>query len=358
MKGKIGHIVVMVGLWAGLNSPSLAQGPAWSGGLSYQSGFLWAHTPALGPLDQTPWQGLLVDFRPPTWQTPVLNNSLPGCQSGLNLLLLESERDRVLGKKLALGLFVEPRLVGGWRLRIGAGAAYSTRYYALSEDRLNQGISAPVNAWLQAQLLYERALGPQWKARVGLGLHHFSNGNISLPNYGLNMPALSVGVAWHPLEGGTQPGILPEEQKPETHVWTEGGLGRVQPFDRSGRVLHQGRLAVYALRTTRSVASAWQVGAEALFNPAVRTHPDYPTDQIRFDRYALTAGHHWTMGRLSLATLAGVYLWQAAPTDGPWYQRYTVYYTPRSQRWRAGISLKSHYGRAECLDANIALRLY
>lgn len=102
----------------------------------------------------------------------------------------------VNGYSLALNTFIEFDILSSMKheffISPSLGLAYTSETSSsLSDYRLT---SLPVNASIKLELGYRFTISPAWKVSVGYLLTHFSNGNISSPNDGLNMKAWRLGI--------------------------------------------------------------------------------------------------------------------------------------------------------------------
>lgn len=90
-----------------------------------------------------------------------------------------------LGRRLWLGY--------EWKF----GAAFGWRHHEeANEEDNNAAVSTDVTAHMGVGLKLHYELAPQWRLCAGIEATHFSNGNTSLPNAGVNAVGVSLGVAY------------------------------------------------------------------------------------------------------------------------------------------------------------------
>ena len=90
-----------------------------------------------------------------------------------------------LGRRLWLGY--------EWRF----GAAFGWRHHEDAGDEYNNAaVSTAVTAHMGVGLKLHYELSPQWRIAAGIEATHFSNGNTSLPNAGVNAVGVSLGVSY------------------------------------------------------------------------------------------------------------------------------------------------------------------
>jgi Lipid A 3-O-deacylase (PagL) len=80
--------------------------------------------------------------------------------------------------------------------QIGTGVGYLTKHYDQFDNPDYNAIGSHFNCMLHIKLRFEAALTPKIKAHLGGSFTHFSNGGARLPNFGVNIPAVEMGVRW------------------------------------------------------------------------------------------------------------------------------------------------------------------
>jgi len=83
-------------------------------------------------------------------------------------------------------------------LRIGVGTAYLTRPYNVVHNPTNNAIGSHFNSMIGFRFGTGWQLNERWTLQSSLSYTHFSNGASTLPNLGLNIPALNLGVTYIP----------------------------------------------------------------------------------------------------------------------------------------------------------------
>lgn len=95
------------------------------------------------------------------------------------------------------------------------GAAFGWKHYDEETADNNAAVSTSVTAQMGLGLKLHYRLADRWQTSFGIGVQHYSNGNTSWPNAGVNTIGASVGIAYiiHPqaAEGRTPSQALVEE---------------------------------------------------------------------------------------------------------------------------------------------------
>jgi len=121
---------------------------------------------------------------------------------GLNAVFYDLGDSQVLGRAYGLAPNLTLSLLdrNNWQVEflLGTGLAFLDRWYHVNENPTNNGIGSPVNNLTVFKLTVGRTFGQHWDVQVGGSLVHFSNGASQLPNLGLNIPALLLGLRYSP----------------------------------------------------------------------------------------------------------------------------------------------------------------
>jgi len=82
--------------------------------------------------------------------------------------------------------------------QIGAGPAYLNKPFDRLDNPDNNAIGSHININLNFSFYADWRLNPQWALNAGFCLTHYSNASAQAPNYGINMPALTLGAKFTP----------------------------------------------------------------------------------------------------------------------------------------------------------------
>lgn len=76
------------------------------------------------------------------------------------------------------------------------GLSWGWRPYDAERNPYNIMMGSRVNAYIGMNFFFDWVVASRWQVRAGLDLVHFSNGNTRLPNAGLNIVGVKLGVAY------------------------------------------------------------------------------------------------------------------------------------------------------------------
>lgn len=332
--------------------------------LWYHHGFVFAHQPEIEHLNNMPSRGVQLDVAPgfmlgrKWWQAYQYGSC------GISLLLNQNGPDRTLGTSIGIGPYLETYLWRGQRsslqIRGTTGITWNSAPFHLYDNPLNPAISSRFSALLQGGLFYEYGLTDHWAIRAGTLVTHYSNGSFEMPNYGLNMPHVSMGVSYRTeatRRYDRDPSQDPDWAK-ETSIWVVGQAGLAESLPVNGPKFGTFTLSAVAERRV-ALKSSLTLGADFMANPSlarwVRFQPGWAGAST--DAAGITLGHNLHMGRTILHTQGGLYVYKPFPLYPILYQRVGLSYGLH-KRWRAGIMLKLHNFSAETVEAAVQARLY
>lgn len=244
--------------------------------------------------------------------------------------------------------------------QIGTGLGFATRPYHPENNNQNTILGSRLSVEMRGAITTQWQISPQWQALVNMGITHFSNGAIRLPNKGINLVSANLGVqkTVRYIEK-TVPTPSPFHQKEWQYSFLiHGGRSQAQPFGREIKpfVTFQSYAGWRANRK-----SSWLVGGDYFINWAIKEslEQSFPLrDQPKpdFKRAGLTLGHELHLGDLSLLTQMGYYVYEVLPQKDVVYQRYGLRY-----QWYNNISmnmfLKTHGAKAEVLEWGLGIRI-
>ncbi len=250
--------------------------------------------------------------------------------------------------------------------RLGAGAAYLTKKF----DRLTNykyiAIGSHVNAAINLMAEYRWKPSPHIQLSAGIQLMHFSNGSLKTPNYGMNIPAVSAGVAFR--LNKEQPYIL-RRPRPDLTMYEFDGqkhlevkIGTIYARKQTGDIDGQ-KFNIYAgfVSVMKSLDPKHKVGlcfdlswdgSDALLVNRSNTEPYRPR---QLTKPGIAAGYELVLSRLSFGLNAGLYLGGKDKSEGIVYYKFGVQYLIHENIF-ANLTLKTHYARADYFGLGLGYR--
>ncbi len=198
----------------------------------------------------------------------------------------------------------------------------------------------------------------RWKnhhVSLGLDMTHFSNGASKLPNYGINMPYLSVGYGRNL---SMKKSILNDtliQTIPATLIrkhWlitTMGIYGNKEVYDIGGK-----KYGVYALNIAAkrffNFKSGWEVALDLISKQAVHAYlPEIKKSQLDILQLGLYSAYLVPFDKFHFVFGMGVYLRDKYKPEDPVYHRIGCRYQ-FANGLIGNFTLKTHFGRADYLE--------
>jgi hypothetical protein len=212
------------------------------------------------------------------------------------------------------------------RIKLGLGLACFTKKYG-GNDTVNFYIGSHITAFAHAALYIQPKLSEHLELTAGIAVSHGSNGHYQVPNLGINLPSVFVGLIYHPA-------VFPQrfERKdiaiPSAKIRfnIRAGVG-VHEFARTLGPIGTSKYAIYVtdiyLSKRFGKASNVQAGLEmnhynSFYNYIVKN--DFFTEQQKLKATVFTAflAHELMIGRVSLLTQGGINIYNK------FYDQYTL----------------------------------
>ena len=305
-----------------------------------------------------------------------------------NLLNLGSE---VAGYAIGAGGLVMPQSGKYNYWILGMGIGYLTKRYDEFGNPRNPAIGSHLNGMMH--LGYHLDVGPYlnkwgWKMYAEAGMVHFSNANWRQPNFGINIPYLSIGakrtlflasnnygkvIEIRPeVEGGInnksapwkhieQIGAIPSRSCVKSPQHLVGfRLGRRQ-IELDQRRTFVNAVLEYNCEFPRALLGPrFRVGANVFFDKSYM----YSKFGLKSDAYslhdftevAITAGSHWEYGKWGFIADAGLYLYRPDDTKRRYYEGVGVSYKA-TQRVYLIARLKAHLSSADYMEWGVSYQL-
>jgi opacity protein-like surface antigen len=304
-----------------------------------------------------------------------------------NLLNLGSE---VAGYAIGAGGLVMPQSGKYNYWILGMGIGYLTKRYDEFGNPRNPAIGSHLNGMMH--LGYHLDAGPYlnkwgWKMYAEAGMVHFSNANWRQPNFGVNIPYLSIGAKRTLFLASNNYGkvieIRPEveagisnKSAPWKHIEQIGAIPS-RSYVRNQHLLgfRLGRRQIELDQRRTFVNAVLEYNCEfrrALLGPRFRVGANVFFDKsymyskfgLKSDAYslhdftevAITAGSHWEYGKWGFIADAGLYLYRPDDTKRRYYEGIGVSYRA-TQRVYLIARLKAHLSSADYMEWGVSYQL-
>ena len=252
--------------------------------------------------------------------------------------------------------------------RLGVGIGYITRPYDRYENFENIAIGSHLNGAVNLLMEGRWRIGNRFLASAGIGLMHFSNGAIKLPNYGLNIPCATVAVAYRLSRENV---YLKRKLLPELY-----------PFEFDGKrylILDlNAAFAVKDMQATLGVGNRflvvtgfanllWPVSYKSRFGIGIDASYDSsdekilelkniePEHQVDLVKTGVNAAYELEFSRMSIMLNLGSYISGLDKSDGYVYEKLAIRVGITEQLF-GSLTLKAHYAKADFVAFGIGYR--
>lgn len=354
----------------GFLSGAFAQMPK---GFSLESsvhyGKILKHTPKLTfPVDNYSW-GFELNARFQTYGRKPWHSLKRYPLFGVSAMYFRLGDKDLLGSAFAivpnLALIDIKRKHFDWRFQFGAGLGYLTQRFDLAKNPSYNAVGSKLNSAITFRLGGNYKVNSQWAIGADFTFTHFSNGGSQLPNFGVNVPAASIGLKYTP-----NPLTPSDYTRPDSIPRVKKRFGVSMHFDLAFRetIVPGGpRYPTYigSLAATYMInaGNRFHLGIDYEFNKAVYVFGlhtfDFNTEEearIGASRLMVFIGDEFHYGNWSTFLQLGYYLGDFSFLKlFPIYNKLSIrYYLPPvgrpKTRFFAGVYLKSHLINAEYIS--------
>lgn len=252
----------------------------------------------------------------------------------------------------------------------GTGLAYLTKPFDRLDNFKNNAIGGHWNNSVDMKLDYEHQLGSKLKLHLGFGLAHYSNGARRLPNLGLNIPLLYLGIS--PYRGSHDEEFFKylKTQDKSKRKW---GFGVHLQYTQIEIRLPGGPnfptyVAAFEVNYQPSKIIRWSLGYQYDYNSSIAEFglqtTDFKNQREAFvgaSRHSVTIGNDFLFGPWSMQLKLGVYTNRKTSflIPRPYYfmlsPRYTFNYQSEGAKFYTGLNVKSHLFVAEYISWGVDL---
>jgi hypothetical protein len=241
-----------------------------------------------------------------------------------------------------------------WKMGVGLG--YVTKVFDQELNPKNDATSTHMNALLCLGVTGKWRFAKDYSLLYGIDLTHFSNGSTRMPNLGLNIPTLSLGVAYH-WKGKNLPGV---EQKVFTKTpfftnwnWTNVAIiSSKEAFPTGGR-----NYPVYALNSfvwkQFKAKVGMEVGLDFISKQSLMKYREYiPKTQWTIFQIGAYTSYILPLDRLRFIVGMGVYLKDRYDMDNEIYHRVGMRYECENGLL-FNLVLKTHWAKADYVEYGV-----
>lgn len=238
--------------------------------------------------------------------------------------------------------------------KMGMGLTYGTKVYDANDSLLilSMALGSHVNALVSLGVDARFELGKHYMV-AGIDMTHISNGATKVPNFGLNLPYISLGYGYHLKHSEIDTCTIYPAFDP---YWEFGALGiaslkQVNPV--GGKTYPCFSLNLMARRYFKQSAGL-EISFDIFSKQAIKAHvPEIEKTQMEMIQLGLFAGYIMPFDKMHIVMGMGCYVRDKFKPEDPFYHRIGVRYV-FDNGINLNLVLKSHYARADYIEYGVA----
>jgi hypothetical protein len=256
--------------------------------------------------------------------------------------------------------------------RLAVGAAYFPKPYDSVQNRENTAIGTHLNAAVNLMFEANCRLSRRLSLSGGIALQHFSNAGWKMPNFGLNVPLASIGIAYRPFNAKddiSQRFLEPDKRLPSgSNNRIEFDLGVGIGYKNRMETLKQNYLVYHFYENTFFPVgrkSKFGFGFDISYDPAqirLLSMKGYEArHQLSYLQPGINAAYALVISNVEVIMNLGYYTGQVTP-NGKYYEKLAIRYnfarhfftqlqfkahgtTAAYLAWGAGYKIDLRYGK-------------
>lgn len=243
--------------------------------------------------------------------------------------------------------------------RIACGLGYIEKTFDRLENHKNVATSTHINCMISFGLYARTLVKKKTQIVTGIEFTHMSNGGFKVPNLGLNIPTLNLGVSHF---FGQRTPVYPERKVKENrstsiNMLVAGGIKEITP---PGGKKYGAFTITSTLSRSLGIKSSIGIGLDVFYDPSIETQLKGDSVAVPNFTYSIRSGIHLSyelkVQKLSMLFENGYYFYTHLPDDGNIYTRLCLRYH-FTEKYFVLLNLKSHFGKADYFEYGIGMRL-
>ena len=330
---------------------------------TFHYGFIIAHHSEMLFLTQGHVSIAEICVSRPSYGAKYWNQLFRFPEPGISICVFDLGNPKYLGNLYSICPYIDFPINHSLRSKIcfraGGGLCYLTKPFDRVTNYKDIAIGSHLNGFMNFRFTFKEEINQRIRLDFGMGMSHCSNGAFKMPNLGLNMPTVDIGLGYslYPCPTPQKFDTLPLcDKRPFLSLSLAGALSQINPpggHDFGAVVISA---AVYRRWNHKNM---WNAGLEFFYNEAnyqeiVRT--DASVRRSRYIQPAAKIGYSLIVGRLSMPLDLGFYFYDKVNGEPfPMYEKIGLRYQI-SDHLLIGTSLKTYFARAEFFEWGITYR--
>lgn len=289
-------------------------------------------------------------------------------EKGLGIYFAELGNPQQLGQAIGIFPFVNFPLNPGRKfklyIRSSDGIGIITKPYDRIDNHKNNIIGSRINGFVNLRLTSVFFPWKNVRMETGIGLTHLSNAAWSVPNLGVNIASVNLGISFKKSEFTSQKLQEIKKTKPDSlnskYFFTIiAAAGPNETYPPNGK--QYAAFSLYASQwKTFSEKSRFCIGADAFYEMAniavaIRDTVFDTSNKLNNLQIGIRLGYELVIGKIALPVEMGAYVFTKTTVNGPLYHRIGVRYYV-NKHIIINYSLKTHWVTAENYEFGVGYR--
>lgn len=245
-----------------------------------------------------------------------------------------------------------------FRFRASLGVGFLSKQYNEFTNPQNRAIGSNVNGFMQLLSYVQLPVSQKLQLQLGIGMSHYSNGNWSQPNLGINLPSFVFGFKYFDAENKYIPVMRKQESWQMLEWQFSARVGKRQMSIDEPRNIAM-FIAEAVVHYPHNQIRSWRAGLTAFYDRSyqyVKFSPQPKPTLPKTLEVAIQAGHEFKIGRIGLVTDLGVYLYRPDKTKRMYYEGVGLKYYV-NDNWVIVNRLKAHLTSADYFEWGVVYRI-
>lgn len=332
---------------------------------TFHYGFVIPHHPYLAHLTQGHTNGYEINVGYRTNGTKNWHQEYLQPYFGLGYLFFDLKNPQYLGTGHSLYPYIYLPVTRNknfrWSFKLAYGIGYLTKHFDIEENYKNLAIGSGVNAFIHINNFIDFKISDRLRGNTGFSFSHYSNGAFKVPNLGINIPSLNLGVVYrineHTIQVSDSIYRYSYDRKFQHKLLLAGAIKEISPVQ--GPKYAVGTIG-YSLYKKVSFKSALNTGLDIIYDSSIpvkfdRDSISYSSD-FEATRVGVNFGYNLEVGNLTLLFQPGVYLVSKYKDQGIIYGRYGFAYHI-NKTIGIGLNVKTHFFVADYFEVATFIKL-
>ncbi len=340
------------------SSLSFSQRREWGIEVNPKIGFLLAHRGVMGHLPREHALGGEISYFISTNGSKDYHRAYKFPKVGLTLFGSTVGNNEILGQVYGVYTFIDFPFKKTEKFelsgRLGAGASWNTKIFDQELNPKNVAMSTHINALICFGLRSRFYLGIYRKNHIlaGIDLTHCSNGSTKVPNLGINLPYLSVGIG-HTFRQVNK--ISKEIYATPEEKWKLSAIGILsakEVFPTGGK-----KYPIYALsligKKIFTPKTGMELGLDFIYKTSINAYkPQIHKTKEGIAQLGLYCGYVLPLDKLNFVLGMGMYVRDEYFPDSRMYHRLGMRYQV-NEKLLLNFTLKTHWAKADYVEYGI-----